>query len=228
MEPCPTLIRAVSLAAAGLFALGAAPAAAQDPAKVAGDHYKVITENDSIRLLEVNMPAGAKAVMHAHPDLAVVFLEPGPTKFTLADGKSQTPPPGARGSVIFMKAENHATESVGSIPSRVILVEFKKPAPAAGKARNPSMPAPYKQVADDARVRAFALTVPPGGSVPEHTHGDHVLVSLSDATAETTDKAGKKETVAFKKDTAMAAGPTTHVGVNTGKTPLQLVLIELK
>jgi len=228
MEPYRTVIRAASLSAAGLLALGTAPAAAQDPAKVAGDHYKVITENESIRVVEVNMPAGAKAVMHAHPDLAVVFLEPGTTKFTLAGGKSQTSPQAKRGTVIFMKAESHATETVGSTPSQAILIEFKKPGPAAGKGRNPSLPAPYMQVADDAAVRAFEMTAPPGGTVPEHTHGDHVIVSLTDATAEVTDKTGKKETLTFKKNTAMVAGPATHSAVNTGKTPLHLIVIEMK
>jgi hypothetical protein len=42
------------------------------------------------------------------------------------------------------------------------------------------------------------------------------------------DKAGKKETMSFKKDAAMVAGPVTHAGVNTGKTPLSLILIEVK
>ena len=43
-----------------------APAGA-DPAKVAADAYKVVLENDQVRLLEVRAKPGTKIPMHAHP-----------------------------------------------------------------------------------------------------------------------------------------------------------------
>ena len=219
----------MSLVGACALALAVAPARAQDPVKVAGDQYKVISENDSVRVLDVTMAPGAKAAMHSHPDVDVVVLEGGAVKWTLADGKSRlSGPEMKRGAIISMKAETHSAENVGTTPIHVVLVEFKKPAPEAAKGRSPSLPMPYKQLADDAHARVFELTASPGAKVSEHTHGDHVIVSLSDATAEVTDKDGKKETMSFKKDTALVGGPVTHAGVNTGKTPLSLIVVELK
>lgn len=211
------------------LALAVAPARAQDPAKVAGEQYKLVSENDNIRVLDVTIAPGAKAAMHSHPDLEVIVLEGGAAKWTFPDGKFRlSGPEMKRGATLSMKAETHSVENVGKTPIHVVLVEFKKPAPEAGKGRSPSLPTPYKQVADDAHARTFELTAAPGGTVPEHTHGDHVIVSLSDATAEVTDKGGKKETMAFKKDTALVGGPVTHSGVNTGKTPLHLIVVESK
>ncbi len=64
--------------------------------------------------------------------------------------------------------------------------------------------------------------------MPKHTHGEHVIVSLTDGTAEATDQEGRKQTVSFKKDTATFAGLVIYSCVNTGQTPLHLIVIELK
>jgi quercetin dioxygenase-like cupin family protein len=37
-------------------------------------HYKVLVDNASVRVLEVNYAAGAKSVMHSHPDAIIVPL----------------------------------------------------------------------------------------------------------------------------------------------------------
>ena len=107
-----------------------------------------------------------------------------------------------------------------------MVIQVKKPAPTPG--RNPSLPAPYKKVAENPHGSVFELTVEPGGKIAKHTHSDYVTVSLTDATAESTDEQGKKQTTNFKKDTATFRGPATHLGVNTGQTPLHLITAELK
>ncbi|MBI3950682.1 MAG: hypothetical protein HY314_09540 [Acidobacteria bacterium] len=202
---------------------------AQDPVQVAGDMYKVILENDRVRVLDVHIAPGAKTAMHSHPDIVGVILEPSTTKWTLPDGKSrQSPPDAKRGGVVSHSSETHISENIGQTPLHVILVEFKQPMSAADRGRNPSLPAPFKQVADTPHARVFEITAAPGGKVPQHTHGDHVTISLTDATAEVTGKDGKKETLTFKKDTAVFSSPTTHSAVNTGKTPVHLIDVELK
>jgi quercetin dioxygenase-like cupin family protein len=202
---------------------------AQDPVKVAAGSYKVITENEQVRLLDINVAPGVIAPKHSHPDNLVVMLEPGSIKWTNADGTStQSPPDMKRGSVMFAPAGTHASQNVGKTTVRAILIEFKKPAPTAGKGRNPSIPAPFKQVLDNSYVRVFEGSSSPGASMAQHTHGDHVTIALTDGSAEVTDKDGKKETIQFKKDTATFSGPVTHSAVNTGKTAIHLIDVELK
>lgn len=205
------------------------PALGQDPVKVAGDMYKLVFENDQVRILEAKLAPGTKTAMHSHSDMVAVILEPGTAKWTMADGKTESSPPDLkRGMVVDRKSETHITENVGQTPLHVMLVEFKKSAPAAGQGRNPSLPAPYKQVADTRHARVFELMTAPGEQVSQHTHGDHVTISLTDATGEVTDTDGKKQTLSFKKDTAMFNGPATHSGVNAGTTALHIIDIELK
>src|SRR6266849_8536221 len=154
---------------------------AQDPVNVAGDMYKVIVENDSVRVLDVNIAAGAKTVMHSHPDLVAVVLEPSTIKWTRPDGRSEQSGPGfTRGSALYMASDTHISENIGATSAHVILVEFKRPAPTLWL--NPSLPAPYKHVAENPYAIVLEATVVPGGTVRKHTHGDHIVVSLTDAT----------------------------------------------
>ena len=214
---------------ASVLAVAAATVLAQDAVKVAPQQYKLIAENDSVRVIEVSLAPGTTTVTHSHPAALAVILEGGSVKWTAPGGKSTQSPPGLkRGSVIYVPAETHTSENIGKATTRSIIVEFKKPAPAEGKGRSPSMPSPYKQVADHAHARVFELVAPAGSSVAQHTHAAQVLVSLADGTAETTDSAGKKDTMTFKKDTAQIGTPVTHSAVNTGKSAIHLISIELK
>ena len=202
---------------------------AQDPVKVGGGAYKIISENARVRILDVMVAPGQVSAKHSHPDNLVVTLEPGTIKWTIPDGTStQSAPDMKRGSLLFAPGSTHTSENVGKTTVHAIMIEFKQPAPEAGKGRNPSMPAPYKQVLDNAYVRVFEGNSGPGASLAQHTHGDHITIALSEGSAEVTDKDGKKETLQFKKDTATFSGPSTHSAVNTGKTALHLIDIELK
>lgn len=204
-------------------------ASAQDPTQVAAGMYKIISENARVRILDVKFAPGQKSALHSHPNLVAVILAPSTIRRTTPDGKSTEPPADLkRGSVSFNAASTHISENVGKAAFHGILIEFKQAAPAAGKGRNPSMPPPYRQVLDNAYVRVFDGTSAPGASLPEHTHGDHITISLTDGTAEVTDKEGKKETLTFKSDEVRFAGPATHSAVNTGKTRLHLIDVELK
>jgi quercetin dioxygenase-like cupin family protein len=202
----------------------------QDAVKVAPTLYKVITENENVRILEATIAPGAKTAMHSHPDLVGVVLQGSIIKWTRRDGKSeQSPPEFVRGGVQYMAADSHVSENIGKETARVILVEFKKSAPAAGRGRNPSLPAVCKELNDNPHARVFDCAIEPGAKVAEHMHGDRVEVFLTDAMIEVTDKDGKKQTVTGKKDTAVyAAGPVTHSAVNTGKTRFQGIVVELK
>ena len=39
-----------------------------DPLVVAGDVYKLLMENDRVRVFDIRFKPGQKAVMHGHPD----------------------------------------------------------------------------------------------------------------------------------------------------------------
>jgi quercetin dioxygenase-like cupin family protein len=113
-----------------LLALGglafAAPALAQDPAKVDPKHYKVLYENADVRVLRANYGPHEKSVMHAHPNVVAVFATDAHFKFTMADGTVQDRQ-GKKGDNLSIPAETHNPENVGDTAAEVIVVELKTP-----------------------------------------------------------------------------------------------------
>jgi quercetin dioxygenase-like cupin family protein len=127
----------------GVAAATASPARAQDPVKVDAQHYRVVAENERVRVLKASVPAGDKGVMHEHPDNFVVFVTDAKTQFTLPDGS--TTPEGARKArdVMVGTAGKHKPENLGG-PVEVYVIEVKPgaktTAPLAGAVPPPSGP----------------------------------------------------------------------------------------
>ena len=105
--------------------LFAGSALAQDPSKVDSTHYKVVFENDQVRVLRITYGAGEKSVMHYHPDAVAVFTTDNKVNFTLPDGKV-IETTSKKGDVIWDPAGKHLPQNVGDEPIEVILVELKK------------------------------------------------------------------------------------------------------
>ena len=96
-----------------------------DPARVASNVYKLIMENDQVRVFDVRFKPGEKAVMHGHPNHVVYVLVDGTLKLTLPDGKSQDVPLKA-GQAMWIGAGPHATENVGKTEAHNLVVELKE------------------------------------------------------------------------------------------------------
>jgi quercetin dioxygenase-like cupin family protein len=104
---------------------------AQDPMKVAPNNFKVLLENEQVRVLDFHSTTGQKIPMHSHPAYVSYSISgSGKTRFTSADGKI-TEPPARTGQATWHESETHASEYIGSGTAHVLLVELK--APAAGK-----------------------------------------------------------------------------------------------
>jgi quercetin dioxygenase-like cupin family protein len=101
-------------------------AVAQDPVKVAPEHYKVLLENDRVRVLEYVSKPGDKEAMHSHPANLLYMLSGATVKFTLPDGKT-TESQLKAGEVGWREAETHAVENVGNTDAHVLIIELKEP-----------------------------------------------------------------------------------------------------
>ncbi len=95
-----------------------------DAAKVASESYKVLLENDRVRVLEYRIKPGKKNAMHSHPDFLLYALIPEKFKLTFPDGKTIDSEAKA-GEVLFYEAETHAYENVGSTEAHGFLIELK-------------------------------------------------------------------------------------------------------
>ena len=97
-----------------------------DPAKVATDVYKMVMENDRVRVFEVRFKPGQKTVMHGHPDHVVYVLADYTLDLTLPDGSSQEVPLKA-GQTLWMGAGPHAAKNIGTTEGRAVVIELKAP-----------------------------------------------------------------------------------------------------
>jgi quercetin dioxygenase-like cupin family protein len=110
-----------------LLLLIPAPAAiaADDAVKAAPAHFKVLLENDEVRVLEYRARAGDKIGLHSHPAHVIISKAAGTTIFTLADGSTRTAVI-KDGEVGWAEAVTHSQEAVTD--GHVIVVELKKKA----------------------------------------------------------------------------------------------------
>ena len=102
----------------------AATAAGQDPVPVYPDNYKVLLENESVRVLEFTLKKGAKENFHQHPAAVTYVLAPFKIRFSFPDGTTRIREAKA-GDVFYGEAVVHSPENIGETDARGILIEMK-------------------------------------------------------------------------------------------------------
>jgi beta-alanine degradation protein BauB len=96
-----------------------------DPLKAAGNAYKFVSENNSVRLLKVTLKPGEKAAMHHHPDHVIYVLSGGKAKLTDFQGKIDVLEL-KTGDSMSLPAQSHQTENIGESTLDILVIELKK------------------------------------------------------------------------------------------------------
>jgi quercetin dioxygenase-like cupin family protein len=112
---------------AALGAAQATPPRAQDVAKVNPRSYRVVLENDSVRVLEYLSKPGLSVCgvgRHSHPKHLTVVLSGGRVKVTHADGKVHVADP-EPGKIFWSPAETHEIENISGRDKRAYIIEIK-------------------------------------------------------------------------------------------------------
>jgi hypothetical protein len=102
-------------------------ALAQDAATVAPRAFRVVLENERVRVLEVKSRPGFGVCgegMHSHPDHVTVSLTGAKLKVTTPDGKVMFKDIPA-GTVFYAPAEIHSAEVIGGLGTLSYLIELK-------------------------------------------------------------------------------------------------------
>lgn len=102
-----------------------APVSAQDAVETDADKYKILLENDSVRVLAYHDRPGEKTHQHRHPAFVLYAIAPFKRTITLPDGKVIVREFKA-GEVIWSEAQTHTGENVGQTDTQVIIVELKQ------------------------------------------------------------------------------------------------------
>ncbi|HEY4490766.1 MAG TPA: antibiotic biosynthesis monooxygenase [Acidobacteriota bacterium] len=102
------------------------PLFAVDPVQVYPNNYKVLLENDQVRVLDFILRKGDTEDFHSHPAHVLYVLAPLKIKFSFPDGRlgmREAKP----GDVLFSEAVTHSPVNIGDNDAHGILVELKTP-----------------------------------------------------------------------------------------------------
>src|SRR4051795_11666442 len=97
-----------------------------DPTVTDPDKYKVVFENDRVRVLEYRDSPGDRTSPHHHPDSVMYTLSSFERR--LVHGDDQTEVQVKAGRVAWLAAQEHSGENIGRTDTHVIFVELKQPA----------------------------------------------------------------------------------------------------
>jgi hypothetical protein len=109
--------------------LGASGVAAQDPAKVMARSFRVVLENDKVRVLEFTSRPGMGICgegMHSHP-ARLNIVKSGWKSIVSRPGAPDRASERKDGEVFWRDAETHKVENVGKTNAHVLMVELKSP-----------------------------------------------------------------------------------------------------
>ncbi|HEX6280454.1 MAG TPA: hypothetical protein VFZ49_10640 [Pyrinomonadaceae bacterium] len=111
----------------GIFVLTVSFASAQDAVKLSPSMYKVLLENEHVRVLEFRCKPGEKEPMHSHPAFVAFPLSASKFKSTTPDGKISEGE-GKPGTAVWFDGVTHSWECLGPVEERTHIVELKGPA----------------------------------------------------------------------------------------------------
>jgi quercetin dioxygenase-like cupin family protein len=109
----------------------------EDPTCTDPDKYKVVFENEHVRVLEYVDQPGDRTTPHTHPDSVMFTLSSFRRRLYGADGESRDVEIAA-GTTGWLPAQRHAGHNIGDSETHVIFVELKRESTPTAAALGPS------------------------------------------------------------------------------------------
>jgi quercetin dioxygenase-like cupin family protein len=164
------------------IALTATSLMAQDPLKVSPNDYKLVLENQWVRVLRSQRGPHEKAPMHQHSAHVVVYLTDLHQRVTAPDGKVQEITHKA-GDVVYAAAGKHAEENLSDKPLEAVVIELKDGAPKSPPVTLDPVkldPKYHTVPVENDRVRVLRTVLEPHIKSPMHEHMHYVVVYLTE------------------------------------------------
>lgn len=107
-----------------------------DPVRTDPEFYRVVFENERVRVLEYRDKPGDRTHRHRHPDTVLYPL--ASFRRRISAGGREVEVVLTEGEVRWVSAQEHAGENIGDTESHALFIELKEPAPAVAEALGPS------------------------------------------------------------------------------------------
>jgi beta-alanine degradation protein BauB len=105
-----------------------------DPTQTDPDKYRVVFENERVRVLEYRDELGQRTSAHDHPDSVMVTMSSFDRRL-IAEGGETRDVTLERGVVRWLDAQTHSGENIGTTRTHVLFVELKEPTEREGAGR---------------------------------------------------------------------------------------------
>lgn len=113
---------------------------ASDPVESNPGLYRVVIENDRVRVLEYRDRPGDRTTPHRHPDSVMITLSSFRRRLVSGDQEAHVEMP--QGVARWLAAQEHLGENTGDSETHVIFVELKEPSSAGGTSAESGPPGP--------------------------------------------------------------------------------------
>jgi hypothetical protein len=113
---------------------------AADPVETNPQFYRVIFENDRVRVLEYRDRPGDRTRDHGHPDSVMYTLSSFDRRLIAGDREVDVEL--EEGTVRWLDAQEHAGQNIGGTETHALFIELKEPRPVSGPAEASLGPAP--------------------------------------------------------------------------------------
>ncbi len=97
-----------------------------DPTLVSPDMYKVVLENEHVRVVEYEVLPGQTDNWHTHPAKVSYVISGGVLRITLANGESFVVEEKTGSTSWFGAVGKHNAKNVGDTPVHIIFVEIRQ------------------------------------------------------------------------------------------------------
>ena len=98
-----------------------------DPVDVSPQLYRVVFENDRVRVLDYADQPGDRTQPHHHPDSVMITLST--FRRRISSGGQDVHVELTAGQARWLDAQHHSGENVGDTPTHTVFVELKEPRP---------------------------------------------------------------------------------------------------
>jgi len=214
--------------------MSAAAASAQqsqaiDPVSVSPDKYKVLLENEAVRVVEYSLKPGEKDNPHTHPPKVSYVLSGGSLRITQDSSFVSND---STGEVTWRgAAPRHFVQNVGATPVRILLFEIKSvELPRVSYAKDPARvnPASIAVKLENDSVRVMIADLPVGYQEKMHSHTPYVMYILGGGRVRMHMEDGQTREAELNTGDVMFSNPVTHWAENIGKTPIKVLLVEIR
>jgi hypothetical protein len=96
-----------------------------EPVETDPDKYKVIFENERLRVFDYTDKPGDKTRMHHHKDFLLYAFGPFKRRMTFNDGKSAVRE-FQGGELMWSYEQSHIGENIGETATHVLIIELKE------------------------------------------------------------------------------------------------------